>query len=265
MPSPTPSPATGTNPFALEHFRIGALGDSISRGMSIASVAQEDVPLNWSTGRSLPGSHLNLLAGLFQQYGWSVTIDDYNLAVSGDTVLGASSMLAGQAAQLALLNPHYVTLEIGANDVCQGNLASAGASSAFKAGIVSVLNTLVHASKPPAVIAVASIPNIWALQQIPSLANAQLCQLAWQTVCPNFSVGASAFLAQWMIGNQAIADAVAAVGGNVAYDNGAVSNTVFSAGDVALDCFHPSQSGQTKLAQTVWSTVSAKVVSYLGH
>jgi lysophospholipase L1-like esterase len=253
--SSSPSSASvqgGGNPFGGP-FTMGVLGDSISRGFDILQLDKEDVPDNWATGSKLSDSHLNKFQNLFTQHGWDVQIVPYNLAVVGNTVLGSSSTLAANATQLAGDQPDYVSIEIGANDVCQGLLAPSGAAAAFQSKISSVLSTLLASAHPPKIIAVASIPHIWALTQIPSLASNSGCQAFWNNVCPNLSAGQTAFDAQWTAANQALQGAAAAAGGPVIYDGGVIAGAVFSAGDISnVDCFHPSVQGQSKLSEGIW-------------
>jgi lysophospholipase L1-like esterase len=249
-----------SNPFNGQPFILGALGDSISRGFDIADLDSEDVPENWSTGDSLPNSIINQARTLFMSHGWSVNSSSQNLAVVGDTVLGSGSTLQSGASQLAAVGAQVVTIEIGANDVCQGNLAAAGSSSQFENAVVSALRTMLNGPRPPAVIALASIPNIWNLTQIPSFSGSSYCQAAWELLCPNLSIGQSEFETQWAAANQALAAAAAQFPASVTYDNGAVANTQFTAADVSsLDCFHPSITGQEILASTVWGTVQGKM------
>jgi lysophospholipase L1-like esterase len=233
-------------------FTVGVLGDSISRGLDISTLGQEDVADNWATGSSLPSSLVNQFQNAFSSL--SVFVNGLNLAVSGDSVLGGGSKFANEASVMAASHPQVVVIEIGANDVCQGNLSSATAVSQFQTDVASALTTLTQASPAPQAVVVASIPHIFALTQISTLSNNQTCQLAWQVVCPNLQVGQTAFEAQWNSANQALQQAVTSVGGVVAYDGGAIANTAFTANDVStVDCFHPSVSGQTKIADAIWA------------
>jgi len=248
------------NPYCSTHFVFGTLGDSISRGFDIKTFGQEDTLDNWSSGLSLAGSQINLLGGLFSQQGWSVTAEVHNLAVTGQTVTGSNSQFLDDATQMASYNPDYVTLLIGSNDVCKGLVTDAVTQESFRAKVFQALSALANGTHPPKVIAVSSIPHIFNLSLIPALANSSTCPTAWNLLCPNMSIGQAAFDQQWTMANQAIADAAAAVGGPVIYDGGAVAATNFTADDVStLDCFHPSATGQTKLANTVWQQVVGAV------
>ena len=236
---------------------LGAMGDSISRGYDIQALAQEDLPDNWSTGTDLPNSLLNELNTTFQPTG---SFSGVNVAVVGDSVLGSNSTFAQQAAQLAAQTPQVVTVEIGANDVCQGNLATSGASTTFKNDVVTALQTLVNSPNPPKSIVVLSIPHIFNLTQIPALAANSVCPIAWNLLCPNLQVGQATFDAQWTEANLALQQAATMIGGPVIYDGGAVASTTFAAADVSsIDCFHPSVSGQEKIASAVWQVLETSL------
>src|SRR4051812_40354990 len=81
---------------------MGAMGDSISRGMSMLSVGVENVDENWSSGSKLSDSHLHKLQNLV---GSSTSIIGVNVAVSGAQVNGSNMTLQAEATQLSTLNP----------------------------------------------------------------------------------------------------------------------------------------------------------------
>jgi lysophospholipase L1-like esterase len=238
-------------------FAVGVLGDSISRGYDIQTLGQEDLNDNWATGASLPASLVNHFTTVFS--GLNVNVTGLNFAVTGDTVLGTSSQLASRANLMASSHAQVVSLEIGANDVCQGNLSSSAAIASFKAKITSVLTTLTSSANPPQAIVVVSIPHIFALTQIAALASNSSCPIAWSVACPNLQIGQTAFESQWNAANAALQAAATAAGGTVAYDGGVVAGTTFLATDVSsIDCFHPSVSGQTKIANAIWGGFSSQ-------
>lgn len=241
------------NSLASKQVALGALGDSISRGFDITALLQEDPSESWVTGDALPNSIVNDYRNAFSSLGESVNVNSYNFAVTGDTVLGQASTFAAKAQQLAALNPEVVTVEIGANDVCGGNLAAAGTAAIFQSKIVAALQPLLTSANPPKVIAILSIPNIFALTQNTTLSGNANCTAAWTQLCPNLAVGETVFRAQWNAANQALAQAAASLGSSVVYDGGAVAGATFSMADVStVDCFHPSVSGQAKIASAVW-------------
>jgi lysophospholipase L1-like esterase len=242
-------------------LKMAALGDSISRGFDITAIAQDDLSDNWTTGTGLPNSVANRLSAAVAP-NYQVAVNNY--AISGETVLGSASLFASQAGLVSSHGNDVVTVEIGANDVCNGLVAGTGAT-ALRDHMISVLNLLVSSPHPPTVIALVSIPHIYSLTQIPALSSSAICQAAWQLLCPNLQIGQSAFEAQWMAANQALQDAAALVGGPVIYDGGTISATNFALADVSsIDCFHPSVAGQAKIAGAIWPLIQSAVNSDFG-
>jgi lysophospholipase L1-like esterase len=240
------------------YLMMASLGDSISRGTDINLLGQEDLADSWTTGASLPGSLMNLIGANTPAY---KMLSD-NFAVSGESVLGTASKFDLQTGIVASKGYDIVTVEIGADDVCNGHLGVAGSQTAFRDKLVSNLNLLVNSPNPPKIIALVSIPHIFALTQYPTLANSPICQAAWQLFCPNLQIGQAAFEAQWMAANQAISDAAAIVGGPVHFDNGILSGTAFTLPEVStVDCFHPSIAGQTRIAAAIWPVIQNAVAA----
>lgn len=242
-------------------FRIGAIGDSISRAYDLKAFNVQSTTYSWTTGDDLPASHANRFRDLFQSQGVSINVGEDNNALVGDRILGSSSHFQKQVQEIISQAPDYVTLMIGANDVCQGELIPDGAVEQFKEGLISALNSIKNSAHPPKVIALVSIPHILRLTQIPDFSNHQGCRNFWAIACSNLSKsGADAFEAQWQAANAAIAAAAAAVGEPVVYDQGDVANTSFTPDEVSkVDCFHPSEAGQTKISDVVWNRVQPAV------
>lgn len=258
----TPGPSPSGNPFAGVPFKMGAMGDSISRGFNITAGNTESLTLSWSTGDALAGSQFNLVKNKIAAKGWNVTSMATNSAVVAESVLGMDSTLQAQASLMASYSPYYVTLQIGANDVCQGYVSSAAARVQFRDKLITVLRTLTLSAKPPKAILVSSIPRLWRLREIPQFSGSNFCQLAWSFLCPQMSVGQAAFEQQWSGTNQAILDAVAAVGGPVVFDGNLVANTQLEFADVSsVDCFHPSAAGQGRLSSASWLAIEPKLNS----
>lgn len=264
---PVPSEPSGAsaalqNPYVDAPFRLGAMGDSISRGYNQSTLGSEDLTTNWSTGDNLPQSQFNHVKEAIRQRGWDVWIQGRNVAVVGETVLGNSSTLSSQAMNLSVYQPDYVTLQIGVNDVCQGYVATASARVQFRDRVAAVLRLLTQSSKPPKAILVASMPRVWSLREIPQYAQSSFCQISWSLLCPQMSAGKAAFEQQWQATNQALLDAVAMVGGSVVYDGGLTAASVLGSADVSsVDCFHPSLSGQARLSAAAWTAIEPKLNS----
>ena len=138
---------------------MAALGDSITRAFDTCSTVLTDCPANsWSTGtNSAVNSHYQrILAN--------------NAAISGrnynDAQTGAKMADLNAQAQAAIAqHADYVTILIGANDVCTSSESTMTSVSTFRAEFQTAMNTLT-AGLPDARIYVVSIPNVWQLWNI---------------------------------------------------------------------------------------------------
>ena len=179
-----------------------------------------------------------------------------NLAVTG------AKMAAGPTqAQGLTKDVQYVTILLGANDICTSSASAMTPTATFTSQFQTTLSA-VHNDAPNALVFVSSIPNIYQL---------------WSTLHTNF-------LAQTVLGGRQDlpVDARALEHEHPAQcrrgpreraqrrapnhlyqrrvqrllqvDNLATYNVKFSSSQVStLDYFHPNASGQNTLAATTWS------------
>ena len=233
-----------------------AVGDSISQAASTGGILGADAPQNsWSTGtNSAVNSHyLRLLA-----LGAPISGANHNLSVSGARVSGLNPQM--QAA--VPLAPDYLTLEIGGNDLCTDTVSLMTSVSQFRADFVAALTTLTSGS-PGTRVFVASIPDayqLWNLEKNNFWARfiwstASICQslLANPTSTQQTDVNRRLQVRQRNIDfNTQLADGCALFA-QCRFDGNAVFNTQLTTSDVAGDYFHPSISGQAKLAAGTWA------------
>ncbi|MGC4792216.1 SGNH/GDSL hydrolase family protein [Micromonospora sp. DT178] len=235
--------------------RMVALGDSITRA-AVADGTQNAQPQNsWSTGTSTAvNSHLRRL----EAYGVDMTGGNY--AKGGER----SVHLATQATNaLANANADYVTILIGGNDICYASTPSGTTPpDAFEANVRKALD-IIRAKNPNTRVLLASVPSMMSLYRIGQ--QNFLIRTRWNLIgiCevmlanPTDTSSAAnarraAVEARVDEYNQRLAK-LAAERANVFYDNGAVHNAAFTASDLSvLDGFHPSISGQNKIAQVAW-------------
>ena len=236
---------------------IASTGDSITRAFNTCSSAFTDCPANsWSTGTS---------ATVKSHY---VRILDANAAISGrtfnDAKTGAKMVdLAGQVQSSIAQQAGYVTILMGANDVCTSSESAMTPVATLRSQLLTALTAL-SAGLPDARIFVASIPDVYHLWQILhtnfgailTWSIGGICQslLASPTSTSSTNNARRLRVRQRAIDdNAAIAD-VCAQFIHCRYDNGAVFGTPFQTSDVSTrDYFHPSVSGQTKLAGISWA------------
>jgi lysophospholipase L1-like esterase len=246
---------------------MAALGDSITRGFNTSGPGcptgpSLDCPQNsWATGTNpTVDSVRDRLDAISPQ-----PLTAYNDAVSGARAIN----LLSQAQTAAAQDPDLVLIEIGANDACA---TTPTPTATFREQIREAFELLVSANKQ-VYIQLMSIPDINNLRTIftePPDPNAlarweafQVCQglLARPlSTDPADEARREAFRAQVVAYNEALAE-VCAEFKRCIWDDYAVFGSGFTTADVATvantptaDYFHPSASGQARLAEAAWST-----------
>jgi lysophospholipase L1-like esterase len=231
---------------------IAGIGDSITRAADVCCWYGDHPAQSWSTGGgSFDGirSHYERILALKP----SIYGHNYNDARSGAKMVDAP----GQAQAAVSQGARYVTILMGANDVCTGSISTMTSVSDFKAQFTATMSTLAGLPSGKHVF-VSSIPNIYRLWDI--FKDNSTAQFVWSAanICQsmlsptNTEADRQAVLAREEAFNEILHD----VCGQYAFcrfDDYAVFNYVFSASDVSkLDYFHPSLDGQAKLASVTW-------------
>lgn len=235
---------------------IAAVGDSITQAASSGGGLGADYPANsWSTGtNSTVNSHYLRLLALNSAIGGR----NYNRSVSGAKMAD----LNGQMQTVSGLQPDYLTVLIGGNDLCTDSVGAMTSVSAFRSQFEAAMATL-SSSSPNTNVYVSSIPNVyhlwdlfkgnWWARFIWSAGN--ICQslLANPTSTTQTDVARRATVAQRNVDfNTQLAEVCAAYI-HCRWDGNAAYNTAFTTSDASGDYFHPSISGQAKLAAVSWA------------
>jgi lysophospholipase L1-like esterase len=268
---------------------MAVLGDSITRGYNSSgpgcpSGPGLDCPKNsWATGTNpAVDSVRERLDAISPQ-----PLTAYNDAVSGARAIN----LLSQAEVAAGQNPDFVLIEIGANDACATNPGPTPTAT-FREQVGSALEALVSANKQ-VYIQLMSIPDINQLRTIFTEPPDPNALLRWEkfSVCqgllanplstePADEARREAFREKVMAYNATLAELCAEFK-RCTWDDEAVFNSEFTTADVAnvtnteglnvfpfnlfpifgpgypnstADYFHPSVSGQAKLAEAAWSS-----------
>src|SRR5829696_2388665 len=232
---------------------MAAIGDSITRAYDVCCSYGDHPGQSWSTGStSYDGiaSHYERI----RQRNPAITGRGYNDAVSGAKMSAAPT----QAAQAVNQGARYVTILLGANDLCTSSPSTMTSTTTFRAQFSQAMATLMAQDQDPYVL-VSSIPNIHQLWEV--LHTNSLARWVWSTakICQSM-LGATRTEAerQQVVDrerafNQILADTCARYT-RCRWDGGAVYNYQFSASQVSsLDFFHPSLSGQAALARVTWA------------
>jgi lysophospholipase L1-like esterase len=236
---------------------IASTGDSITRAFNTCSFPFIDCPQNsWSTGSSsVVNSHYRRILAA-------------NPAIAGrsfnDAKTGARmSALGGQVAPVISQSADYVTILMGANDVCTSSVSTMTPTATLEAQLQSAMLTLSSGS-PNARIFVVSIPNVYHLWEI--LHTNFGAVLTWtiggicQSLLANPTSNAPADVARrQQVYNRTVADnaaleRVCARFIHCRFDRNAAFRLSFVRSDVSTrDYFHPSVAGQAKAAAATWA------------
>lgn len=246
--------APGPSAPAVRVDSMGAMGDSITRAFDACTFLADCLPKSWATGTDASvGSHYSRLLARDPALAGHAT----NVARVGAT----SADLPAQAKALAASRPDYVTLLIGANDVCTATEAAMTSPAAFRTRVDSAL-AAIYAARPDTRMLVTSIPDLRRLWQVGH--GDATARLVWsagfcRTMLDNPTSTAPADVAR----RDRVRNRVIALNGQLAaacraragcrYDDGAVFAHPFTLGELSrFDYFHPSAAGQKTLAAITW-------------
>lgn len=233
---------------------MAAAGDSISiatnHSLSCALFGG-CASASWTTGSTTSvDSHLLRLRDANKR------ITAKNAAFSGATMadLGGqfTSILSGG------YRPGYVTVLIGANDLCGTTLTP---SETFRAQFETALTSL-YASSPATSVFVGSIPDLKRLSDV--LQSNPDARATWDRygICPlmlTAGIDQTPVVERHAQFNRILEEVCASMNSatlpnRCLFDGYAIANTDFVASDVStVDYFHPSAAGQRKLAAVTWA------------
>ena len=240
---------------------IASTGDSITRGFNDCAFPYVDCPsASWSTGTNTTvNSHYRRILVANP----AISGRNFNNAATGADMAD----LLGQMQRAVSQGVDYVTVEMGANDVCASSEAGMTPVATFRAQFEQAM-VAVTTGLPSARIFVASIPNVhnlWAIYRDSFSARtgwalAGICQsmLARPASNADADVARRERVRQRNIDYNTQLAQVCAVYFSCRFDGNAVFNTAFVRSDVTTrDYFHPSLSGQAKLASVTWAATFA--------
>ena len=238
---------------------IASTGDSITRAFNDCWFPYVDCPAaSWSTGTS-SYSHYRRILGVNP----AISGRSYNHAATGADMADLAAQVQGAIGRGA----QYVTILMGANDVCASSEAGMTPVDVFREQFAAAMASL-SAGLPSARVFVSSIPDIYqlfSLYRYDLTANsvwavAGICQsmLAYPFSNLPGDVARRARVRQRNIDYNTVLAEVCAWYTRCRFDANAVFNTAFVRSDVTTrDYFHPSVSGQAKLATVTWGQVAS--------
>jgi lysophospholipase L1-like esterase len=269
-PSVTPPTAPPSSaPVPLPSL-LGAIGDSYSQAWSTSTANHGDHPeFSWVVGTSANDVVLSLLER-FRALGASPQVVD--AATSGTQMKDAvrqANIVVAAAKRLKPSQTAYVTFELGTNDLCASPEPLTG-QAAFQAQLgdaLAILRAGLPAGSRILMLAVPNMPHFHDITQANATAQAILARTPIQSGCPPY-LGNSDFIpfdvANSHLGqyDTALQSACAGIEGNegatgrlhCTYNSDLLSESDFVIGDLsAYDYFHPSLSGQARMATSAWA------------
>jgi hypothetical protein len=232
---------------------MASAGDSITRAFDVDSghFLKDGPEDSWSTGSTAAvGSHYDRILAAHP----AVAGHGANDAQSGAQMVALDGQLKVAGAQ----HVEYLTVLMGANDLCTPTVAAMTPTAIFEAQFDRALSDF-FASDPGGRVLVASIPDLYRLWD--TLQGNPAAELTWALghICQSMLSGTASVADRLQVVAQEQADNAVLVAVCRRYphcrdDGGAVYRATFVPTDVsAVDYFHPSLAGQTKLAAITWA------------
>jgi lysophospholipase L1-like esterase len=234
---------------------MAAIGDSITRATDVCCWYGDHPAQSWSTG----GGAFDGIRSHYERIRPgqpAINGRNYNDARAGAKMRDAP----GQAQVAVTQGARYVTVLMGANDVCADSISTMTSVADFRAQFTTTMNVLATGLPAGSHVFVSSIPDVYQLWAL--FRNDAAAQLVWaiagicQSMLSPFNTEQDRQTVRTR--EQAFNQVLAQVCGQYLicrFDDLAVFNYHFTAGQVTkLDYFHPSLSGQATLASITWSS-----------
>jgi lysophospholipase L1-like esterase len=235
---------------------IAATGDSITRAFNTCRTAFTDCPANsWATGTEVGVNsfYLRIVAGNAAARG-----NLFNDAVSGAKM----SNLPGQITNVVRQGVDYLTIEMGANDVCTSSEETMTSVASFQTSFESAIRTL-REQLPGARISVGSIPNVYQLWSVLHTNRSATSTWGLLSICQSMLANPTSTsradeerrirVREREVEFNAVLARACEAYAQCKFDRNTGYNYRFEAGEVSTnDYFHPSVRGQTSIASVEW-------------
>jgi GDSL-like Lipase/Acylhydrolase len=232
---------------------IASTGDSITRAFDSAGACflKDCTQYSWSTGEDpAVNSHYQRLLALNP----AIAGHEYNVAKTGSKVAD----LSGQMLVAGHFQFDYVTVLMGANDLCTSSAATMTPTSTFVSQFYSAL-AIYFTLNPNGHVFVSSIPDL--LQLWTTLHTNTNAQNTWSLfgICQsmlaksNTDADRQKVADQEAIDNYILGAICQTYFANCRWDNMVTFNAKFPASEVStIDYFHPNLAGENDLATGTW-------------
>jgi len=268
--SPTPAPAktpTAAPTAPPLPSLLAAIGDSYSQAYSVSPAYRYDHPqFSWVVGTAKNDGVFSLLER-FQALGASPVVVD--AATSGMKMSDAArqaNLVVAAAKKLAPGEIAYVTFELGTNDLCSDPKTAVATFDTQLEAAVGILRAGLPPGSRILMLAVPDFPHFHAMTQADPATRAALllprnsnrCAPYLGTFGPATTAEANHYLTAYDAGLKSTCNDINA--GEAAtgrlyctYNAALLAESDFTATDLSTyDYFHPSLSGQAKMAADAW-------------
>jgi lysophospholipase L1-like esterase len=232
---------------------MAALGDSMTQAVNVCCWYGNHPANSWTTGGAGWDGVLSHYERIRAKDA-AIAGRNFNYAVSGARMSSGPA----QAAKAVAQKVDYVTILLGANDVCTSSPSTMTSVDTFRTQVKDTLRTLDTGLPGRSRVFIASIPNVYTLwENNRSNTNAQW---VWDNagICRSMLSSArteeerQAVLAR-IVAFNAVLDEECGAYVRCRYDDGALFGHPFTSSDVSvLDYFHPSLRGQSRMAELTW-------------
>lgn len=237
--------------------------------------AAQDRHLSWATGVSSNysvKSHALRLAYLHSKQG--TVLRAGSVSWSGDSSWDlnrqVNSALEWNRTRSANPGPDYVTVLIGANDVCADSVSHMTSDRDYYNNVDAAITRLVSAN-PNTKIMISSLPDINSLSGVAKrsrllgFAPYARCEDIWRktNLCYTLTRRPAGSLDEHLVSekvnsiNRMLGEITARVNRQTGKQSVMMSKHVFDRkftdDDISIDCFHPNERGQNVIAQATWN------------
>jgi lysophospholipase L1-like esterase len=232
---------------------MASIGDSITRAADVCCWYCDHPANSWSTGGA-SWDRVNSLYERLRVLNPAIAGRNYNDAFSGAKMADGPAQAERAVAQQA----QFVTILLGANDLCTSSPASMTSVRTFRAQLRETLRILRSGLPGTARVLVASIPDVYRLWEL--YHTDWVARLVWNAadICqsllgPTRTEEQRQRVRQRNVAFNAVLAQECAAVTRCRFDGNAIFNFQFARSHISkLDYFHPSLAGQAVLARVTW-------------
>ncbi|HVJ63700.1 MAG TPA: SGNH/GDSL hydrolase family protein [Bdellovibrionota bacterium] len=252
---------------------LSTLGEVVFKWSAYGAV--QDRHLSWASGLNSNfsvKSHAHRLAYLHSRAGTQIQVG--SVSWSGDTSydleVQVDRALEWNKTRSADGGPDYVTILIGANDICADDVKDMSEDREFYNNVNTAISRLIEAN-PNAHVVISSLPDVNTLNSVAR--NSRLmgvypyakCEDFWRKVnlCRTLTRMPEGSLDRYLVGEKVLAynrilrDIATETNAHTGMQNVKYAPTTYTKAftdkDISVDCFHPNQKGQNILADATWN------------